>query len=223
VNSSDIILELAETIGDVHTLDLTYGLGVFWRLFTPSQLTTNDLSEVADYRQNFTATDFDDRSFELVVFDPPFTVNGPTKQPHQLRYHSHRDQEGAPQNIKDVRRLLVGGIKKACRISARWVLVKTQNVVESGQLHANVNLALNTLIKSGFNIVDETEFHSNRRPQPPGRRVTGLGGRPSVFILAERDRSGVNQSTAKVHIYQHPPESGHCVMRCRETKHSSLR
>ena len=66
-------------------------------------------------------------------------------------------------------------------------LVKTQDVVESGQLHANVNLALNTLVKSGFNIVGETEFHSNRRPQPIGRRVTGLGGRPSVFILAERN------------------------------------
>jgi hypothetical protein len=189
VNSSDIILKLSKIFGDVSTLDLTYGLGVFWRLFTPSQLTTNDLSEEADRHQDFMATDFDDRSFELVVFDPPFTANGPTKQPHQLRYHSHRDQEGAPQNIKDVRRLLAGGIQEACRISARRVLVKTQDVVESGQLHANVNLALNTLVKSGFNIVGETEFHSNRRPQPHGRRVTGLGGRPSVFILAERNQT----------------------------------
>jgi hypothetical protein len=187
VNSSDIILELSEITGDVSTLDLTYGLGVFWKQFTPNQLMTNDRFEVADYRQDFTATDFDDRSFELVVFDPPFTANGPSKQRHQERYHSHRDQEGAPQNIKDVQRLLVGGIKEACRISVRWLLVKTQDVVESGQLHANVNLALNTLVKSGFNIVREIEYHSNRRPQPPGRRVTGLGRRPSVFILAERN------------------------------------
>jgi hypothetical protein len=209
VNSSDIILKLSIIFGDVNTLDLTYGLGVFWRLFTPSQLTTNDLSEEADRHQDFTATDFDDRSFELVVFDPPFTANGPTKQPHQLRYHSHRDQEGAPQNMKDVRQLLVGGIKEACRISGRWVLVKTQDVVESGPLHANVNLALNTLVKYGFNIHTEVPFQPNRRPQPKGRRVTGLGGRPSVFILAERDRSGVNQSTANVRISQHPPEPGH--------------
>ncbi|MDG0870930.1 hypothetical protein [Candidatus Lucifugimonas marina] len=188
MNSSDIILQLAVTIGDVPTLDLTHGLGVFWKQYTPSKLTTNDRNEDADYRQDFTATSFDDRSFELVVFDPPFTANGPSKHRHQKRYRSHRDQEGAPQNIKDVRRLLVGGIKEACRISGRWVLVKTQDVVESGQLHANVNLALNTLVKSGFNVVRETEFHSNRRPQPSGRRVTGLGRRPSVFILAERNR-----------------------------------
>ena len=186
-NSSDIILKLSKIFGDVRTLDLTYGLGVFWKKYAPRQLTTNDFFKDADRHQNFTATDFGDRSFELVVFDPPFTANGPSKQRHQERYGSHRDQEGAPQNIKDVRRLLVGGIKEACRISGRWVLVKTQDVVESGQLHPNVNLALNTLVKYGFKIHTEVPFQPNRRPQPKGRRDTGLGARPSVFILAERN------------------------------------
>jgi hypothetical protein len=223
LNSSDIILELTDITGDVPTLDLTYGLGVFWRQFTPSQLTTNDLARDADSSQDFMATDFDNRSFELVVFDPPFTSHGPSKRRHQERYGSHRNQECAPQNIKDVRHSLVGGIKEACRISGRWVLVKTQDVVESGLLHANVNLALNTLVKSGFNIAYEIEFHSNRHPQPYGRRVTGLGRRPSVFILAERYRRDLVQLTAKVRISQHPPESGRCMVRCREMKHVSPR
>ena len=187
MNSSDIICRLIKKTGNVPTLDLTYGQGVFWRKFVPTSLVTNDLFESADYQCDFTAAVFDDCSFELVVFDPPFTANGPSKHPHQLRYHSHRDQQGAPQNIGDVRSLLSGGIFEACRISYRWVVIKTPDVVESGRLHANHNLALNTLVRAGFNIREEILFHSTRRPQPTGRRVTGLGGRPSVFILAERN------------------------------------
>ena len=87
--------------------------------------------------------------------------------------------------MKDVQRLLVEGIKESCRISKRWVIVKTQDVVESGKLHPNVILAMNTLVARGYNIKKELVFHSHRRPQPSGRRVTGLGGRPSVFLLAE--------------------------------------
>lgn len=187
MNSADIIADLYKITGDVSTLDLTYGKGVFWRKFVPTALATNDLFEIADTHQDFTATGFDNRVFDMVIIDPPFTANGPTRNRHNGRYRAHRDQVGAPQNIGDVRRLLVGGIKEACRLSDRWVIVKTQSVVESAILHDNVVLALNTIVKAGFNIKKEIEFHSHRRPQPKGRRVTGLGGRPSVFILAERD------------------------------------
>lgn len=182
--SADFIADLCEITGDVDTLDLTYGKGVFWRKFKPSSLATNDLYEVAMIQRDFLNTGFD-AIYDLVVFDPPFTANGPSENPHNERYGSQRDQSGGPQNVKDVRKLLVGGIREACRISNRWVIVKTQDVVESGNLHANVVLALNTLVKCGFNIHTEIPFNSTRRPQPKGRRVTGLGSRPSVFILAE--------------------------------------
>ena len=33
------------------------------------------------------------------------------------------------------------------------------------------------------------QYSPQRRPQPSRRRATGLGGRPSVFILAERSRA----------------------------------
>ena len=184
--SADFIADLCEITGDVDTLDLTYGQGVFWRLFEPFQLVTNDLYEGAMIQKDFmSGLSFDVDAFSLVVFDPPFTANGPSETPHNERYGSHRDQPGGPKNVKAVRAMLVGGIKEACRISNKWVIVKTQDVVESGQLHANVVLALNTLVKCGFNIHKEMPFRSARRPQPGGRRVTGLGGRPSAFILAE--------------------------------------
>lgn len=192
VNSSDIISDLCEITGDVDTLDLTYGQGVFWRKFKPESLTANDMYVMPNdgltiYQTDFMSTPLLTGHWSLVVFDPPFTANGPSKNPHNERYRSHRDQAGAPQNVKEVRSLLVGGIKEACRISNKWVIVKTQDVVESGQLHANVVLALNTLVKCGFNIHTEIPFTPSRRPQPSGRRVTGLGGRPSVFMLARKN------------------------------------
>jgi len=191
-NSGEVVAELLDALGNPgHVLDLTFGQGVFWNTKRPEHLTANDLySGRAEFQQDFRATYWPSEAFELVVFDPPFTAAGRPSDgtPGMARYGAERHQAGAPQNVHQVRELLVGGIAEACRLSSRWVLVKTQDVVEGGPLWPNVILALNTLVTHGFNIRAERAFSPSRRPQPSGQRVTGLGGRPSVFILAEIDQ-----------------------------------
>tara|TARA_R110000765_G_scaffold237482_1_gene340142 strand:- start:76 stop:711 length:636 start_codon:yes stop_codon:yes gene_type:complete len=172
-------------------LDLTWGNGTFWKWEYEAVnllLVTNDLHTGSDLHRDFTDMEMDDRLYTTVVFDPPFTAQGPNKKAeerHNDRYGATRDLNGAPQNIHDVHRLLRGGIKEACRIARDYVIVKTQDVVESGKLHGSVNLAMNEIVANNFNIIETIRFFPQRRPQPNGRRVTGLGGQPSVFIVAE--------------------------------------
>ena len=173
-------------------LDLTYGMGTFWKWPWEDDLVlvTNDLYTEADTNHDFTAMPDANRSFDIVVFDPPFTAQGPNTKAderHNDRYGSTRDLPGAPQNIQGVHDLLLLGISEACLIAQKYVIVKTQDVVESGRLHSSVNLALNEIVATGFNITRTIRFFAPRRAQPEGRRVTGLGGQPSLFIVAERN------------------------------------
>lgn len=188
---------------NMEVLDLTYGKGTFWKWNWGDKLggdlDANDLfAEFPDempwgiqYRSDdFTAMPDADNHFDLVVFDPPFTAQGPNKKTderHNDRYGSTRDLPGAPRNIHDVHQMLTLGIHEACRIAQSYVIVKTQSVVESGRLHSSVDLAMNEIVASGFNITQTIRFFAPRRAQPEGRRVTGLGGQPSVFIVAERN------------------------------------
>lgn len=185
-------------IAGMKVADLTYGAGVFWRLFHRShiRLHANDLyAEIVNLlpgetcsQLDFTGTGLPAQSFDCVVFDPPFTSAGPSRLRHQARYGGHRDGSSGPADIADVQWLLTEGIAEAAHLSNNLLIVKTQNVVESGKKWPNVVIAENKIVECGFNIIDGYLFNSNRVPQPPGRRRTGLGEDPSVFIVAEKDR-----------------------------------
>jgi hypothetical protein len=182
-SSSDIICAIFEMhMPDVITiLDLTYGSGTFWNWRNESPEFLPD----ADFRN----TGLKSRSFDCVVFDPPFTANGPSEQSHNARYGADRSQNGAPQNIHEVRALLASGLVEAMRISRKYVLVKTQDVVESGKLHSSVELAMILLREFDYRVVDYVLYDAPRRPQPDlerGATVRHFRNRPSVFILGVR-------------------------------------
>ena len=197
--SADIIERIfaEHFVGVESVLDATYGLGRFWKWdwramgFT---LSGNDLyGPEPTGLDAFTRMDFTDwpdvaewHHVDVVILDPPFTAQGPDSKGHSHNddYGSTRTLPGAPQNIRDVERLLVNGIKQCAAIAKVGLIVKTQPVVESGILHSSDTLAANTIVKAGFNIVEWIPFSPPRRAQPKGRRVTGLGGRPSMFLVA---------------------------------------
>ena len=179
----------------ITVLDLTFGNGTFWDWDHDEKdvvIVGNDAyaeDPGITHQEDFQSTKFIDQCACVVVFDPPFTAGGTSNKGnprHLQHYGALRSIAGGPKNIYEVQALLRGGIREACRLSRSYVIVKTQDVVESGVLHGSVNLALNTIKKSGFDILLQVRFLPHRRPQPKKRRVTGLGNQPSVFILAER-------------------------------------
>ena len=173
-------------------LDLTYGQGTFWDWNTSDiflKFTCNDKYVDGMDSFDFRATGYTSRNWDVVVFDPPFTANGPSKDGHQKRYGADRSQDGAPKNIHEVRSLLASGLIEAMRLSKRWVILKTQDVIESGKLHDCEGLARDLFRHFGFRIVDYRLFLSHRRPQPDGARNAKqkhFRDRPSVFYLAKR-------------------------------------
>ena len=188
--------------GAESVLDLTYGRGTFWRWDWRSRfnLQANDAYAelpapdvmLAVSRWNVTAFDLDHpewHKFDVVVLDPPFTANGPQKgtDRHQDRYGSTRDLNGAPQNIHDVWNVLQSGIIVACRLARHGVIVKTQDVIESGRYHDSETAAIWTLRCNRFRVEDKVRLLVGRRPQPDIARkakVRHFRDRPSVFIVA---------------------------------------
>jgi hypothetical protein len=168
-------------MSDVVTIfDLTYGNGTFW-----DDLDTPLFDPSLDFRN----TGLPSRSYDCVVFDPPFTANGPSSNSHNARYGADRSQDGAPQNIHEVRALLASGLIEAMRISSKFVLLKTQDVIESGKLHSSTGLAFTLFREFDFRVVDYVVYDAPRRPQPDearGSAVRHFRNRPSMFILAAR-------------------------------------
>jgi hypothetical protein len=187
--------EFVEAIFRMHmmdvrsVLDLTYGNGTFWNWDVCNICPKLFLHPLSEFTPDFRNTLISSRKFQCVVFDPPFTANGPSEQSHNARYGSDRSQSGTPQNIHEVRTLLAQGLLEAMRISSKWVLLKTQDVIESGKLHSSVNLAYMLFEQFGYRVVDYVLYDAPRRPQPDSERgatVRHFRNRPSVFILASR-------------------------------------
>lgn len=83
-NSAQAIADLA-ALGylnkDQHTLDATYGQGRFWRKWRPWDLITNDRDIGRSVHWHFNYRAFPELwgappRFDVVVFDPPFKLNG---------------------------------------------------------------------------------------------------------------------------------------------------
>lgn len=187
-----------ESIFDMHfptarrVLDLTFGRGVFWRWPHAFELDSNDRDPASTARLHLDVlTAAFEGSWDVVVFDPPFTANGPQKTTadrHQDRFGSTRDLPGAPQNIGDVHRLLIGGVKVACGLARLGVIVKTQDVIESGRYRDSETLACQAIVDAGLRVEDKVRLLAGRRVQPDvarGSRIRHFRNRPSVFIVGK--------------------------------------
>lgn len=202
--SAEIISDIFEMHfpNAVTVYDATYGKGTFWRwdwqsrglaLTAADLISTPDSVEIMKMDRFYPKRDFTEPipgSYDVIVFDPPFTANGPNRDDSfQERYGADRSMPGAPQNIEDVRFLLMAGIREVCNVrKSIGVIVKTQSVIESGKFYDNEYLAAQQLFYHGWNVVDRIYFRGARRPQPDAARcatVKHFRNRPSVFLIAK--------------------------------------
>jgi hypothetical protein len=184
-------------IADVHRLgyignldsvyDVTYGYGVFWKLWKPKgylfQATDLDPKKSPD---NPDGVDFrklpdDDQSWDIVVYDPPYTFRGTSALDSDEQYGVH-----VKAKWQDRWALIFDGLEEACRVAKRRVLMKCQSSVVSAKVRWQDIEAVSVAEQCGFGLRDRFDFLSYRE-QPEGTSQKTARRNASTLLVFERD------------------------------------
>ena len=204
-SNADLILN-ASTLGYLNstweTLDCTYGLGRFWRKWSPdpSVFRRHDLNpeKAPDGPMDFTALDYPDGRFNAVVFDPPYKLSGtstgagPSASDADYGVEAYRSVEAthnlARDGIRECLRVLHPG-KTGSRETGGFLLVKCQAQVASGRVHWQPRVFADFAEQfRGVRLVDM--FHlPGHRAQPKGRpQVHARQNYSTLLVLRKESR-----------------------------------
>lgn len=184
----------ARLIADVHTLgylrdddtvlDVTYGEGAFWKEWRPRQLTAHDIDgdKAPDGPADFRHLPYDDYSFDVVVYDPPYKLNGTPGHASDDRYGV-----GGPKYVSTTSRvsLVLEGAIEAARVARRHVLVKCMDQVVSGRVRWMTDEVTAQMAAVGMAKLDRLEVHGYRE-QPPDRRQVHARRNSSSLLVFDR-------------------------------------
>lgn len=161
-----------------HVLDPTWGRGLFWTKFEPERLTRHDLLlDGIDFRD----LPYPDGTFETVVYDPPYKLNGTPA----LGDHDNRYGVDVPATWQGRMRSILEGAAECARVVAPTghLLVKVMDQVCSGEIRWQTDEVTKTVEPRGFRKIDRLDFLGGGRPQPPGRRQLHAHSRPSSLLV----------------------------------------
>lgn len=169
------------------TLDPTYGYGTFWKVWKPRELVASDLDPEKSpegHPVDFTALPWADRSFDCVVFDPPYKLNGTPDGIDGVdeRYGVHDETT----NWRDRMRLIRSGISECARVLGDgYLLVKCQDQSCAGKTRWQTVNFTNYAATLDLGLVDRFDFLSYR-PQPFGRRQVSARRNASTLLVFKR-------------------------------------
>jgi hypothetical protein len=178
-------------LGYIHkldtVLDCTYGYGAFWSEWKPPgylfHATDIDPEKSPDNPDgvDFRKLPHDDQSFDVVVYDPPYTFRGTSALESDERYGVHVNEKW-----QDRWELIFDGLQECCRVAKRRVLMKCQASVVSGRVRWQDIEAINNAETHGFGLRDRFEFLSYRA-QPKGTSQKTARRNASTLLVLERD------------------------------------
>jgi hypothetical protein len=132
--------------------DITYGDGKFWQVPYPPgiKLETNNPDMSVKTTHHLTFADIDeegvgipDKTYDLVVYDPPHLADGGKDGIMANRYGTERGTEGLHMMIED-------GMGTACRLAKIGVLAKIADHAHGGQWLTLSRWVTNIAMESGF-------------------------------------------------------------------------
>ena len=172
------------------TLDATYGLGRFWTLWQPGRLIACDLdptrarTAVAD----FTRLPFPDGTFDAVVFDPPYKLNGASHGRGPASCDADYGVGGPAVRWQDRMQLCRDGIAEGSRVlrPGGTLLVKCQDQVVSGAVRWQTHDFAAHAAAHGCRLVDQLHLRSYR-PQPAGRRQVHARRNYSTLLICAKE------------------------------------
>lgn len=208
-SNAELIVDVA-ALGYIHgkVIDLTYGRGTWWKLFTPADFITNDLKKTAltDFHEDFTDTYWPDGTFDTVADDPPYKLNG---TPDPLVDERYGVEEAKKWQTR--MQLIFESVDEGARILAPrgHLLVKCQDQVVCGHVVWQTVEIKERAEKHGLVLVDRFDLLGKHRVQPERTRkhraCKGTGctactdgrvaskqqhahGRPSTLLVFERPK-----------------------------------
>lgn len=152
-------------------LDVTYGLGTFWKNWQPDNFIGTDL----DPEKSLTGTSidfrhlpFNDCVFGAVVLDPVYKLQGTP----------HNDENDARYGLGDYmpwterHEMIRDGMTECARVLTHpgHLLLKCMDQVCGGHKRWQTIEFANHGMSIGLELVDMMHFLTTPRPQPPGRR-----------------------------------------------------
>ena len=187
VTNSALIADVA-MLGylDGTVLDVTFGHeGGFWKCWRPESLTTSDLYAPADHAWDYTDLPCADASFDAVVFDPDYKLNGTPALPEQDRRYGVDIPKNRKERMGDIR----AGALEGFRVCRTHLLVKCQDQVEGGKVRWQTIMVTEAIEAVGGRLVDRFEFLTTPRPQP-GDRVQRTARRNYSTLLVFKKNAG---------------------------------
>lgn len=190
-NNAELIADVASLgwiTDDMTVLDATYGLGRFWTKYHPPLLVGIDIDPAKSpgrRSDDFRCLSFDDRAFDVVVFDPPYKLSGtPALGDFDAAYGID-----VAANWRDRMRLIVDGAVECARVAKRHLLVKCQDQVVSGQMRWQTDAVTEAVVPLGFRKADRFDLDCGGRPQPAGRRQVHARHSASQLLVFTRGRA----------------------------------
>lgn len=170
-SNADLVVDLAE-IGYFpgSVLDVTYGLGRWWSKFCPEVFVGCDLvveKSPLGVSVDFTDLPFGDCSFDTVVFDPPYKLNG---RSGEFAGDDSYGVGGSYVSAADRLELIYAGVDECCRVASKFVVLKCQDQVTSGRMVWQTRLFSDRAeLFPGVRLVDSLMVRGFRK-QPGNKR-----------------------------------------------------
>lgn len=172
---------------DWTTLDCTYGLGTFWKVWQPKYLVGTDLDPAKSWTGlsvDFRNLPWPARHFDCVVFDPPYKLNGTPTDAVDSRYGV--DEVDTRQGRMD---LIRDGLTECARVLGDgYLLMKCQDQVNGGKVRWQTIEFTSHAQILGLELVDRFDILSYR-PQPPGRRQVHARRNASTLLIFQRAKT----------------------------------
>jgi hypothetical protein len=166
------------------TLDPTYGLGVFWSVWRPDVLIAHDLDPAKSptgQSVDATALPYWERTFDAVVIDGPYKLNGTPDEAIDGRYGvqvATRWQD----RMDLLGKMLVEGARV---LGDGYLLWKCMDQVCSGKVRWQTYEFTAQAERLGLGLVDRLDFLSYR-PQPGGTRQVTARRNCSTLLVFKR-------------------------------------
>lgn len=141
-------------------LDMTYGLGVFWRNVDTEayDVFKNDIDpKRGDYHEDFRHTHFDDCAFSVVVLDPPYASRSSNKKSFVGSLYNNGNHH--LDTVEDMLKFYYDGMSEAKRLlePGGYLMVKCMDEISGGKQKRN-HISILEYAVGTLKMVDEDLF-----------------------------------------------------------------